>query len=139
MPAFLSLARVYASRRIGARRLSFFWAGSRGVTMTIIIGHVRGGARVHDPTALLHGKVVEGGDEGRVVPIWRGGGTTALSWWCRHPGAGAEDALTGRGAPLSGPRGEGDPRASRVGVVARGCAVAPPPWQPWPPVFVFGF
>jgi hypothetical protein len=34
MPAFLSLARVYASRCIGARRLSFFRAESRGVTTT---------------------------------------------------------------------------------------------------------
>jgi hypothetical protein len=31
-----SLARVYVSRRIGARRLSFFQAGSRGVTVKVV-------------------------------------------------------------------------------------------------------
>jgi hypothetical protein len=39
---FLSLAPVYASRYIGARRLSFFRAGSRGVTFQILKMLMRG-------------------------------------------------------------------------------------------------
>jgi hypothetical protein len=51
------------------------WSRERGATgeITIIIGHMRGSSRVHDLAAMLHGKVVERGDEYRVVPCWRGG------------------------------------------------------------------
>jgi hypothetical protein len=44
--------------------------GYRARKITIIIGDVRGGPRVHDPAALLKGEAIQRRDERRVVPCW---------------------------------------------------------------------
>jgi hypothetical protein len=108
--------KVWSRERFAAREI------------TIIGSHVRAGSRVHDPAAMLHGEVIEGDDEGRVVPSWRGGRQRRLVQWRGRGGVGGlgegpEDVLTRGSTPLTRPGGEAHPQSSWGGGALAGRGV----------------